>query len=265
MRFRSAGVLGALLATVVASTACASAARPVRVLFVGNSYTYYNNMPAIAAAVSEASGAGTMEVGMLVQAGQSLSDAAGPRLPELLRMMMGGRWDYVVLQEQSTLGGGFRDGRPVIGDPSRFHDAVRTLDREIRRAGGRTVLLVTWANAAAPEQQAAITSAYEAIADEVGAILVRAGPTWDAVRRRHPDIRLHQPDGSHPNENGSYLTACVLVARIFDVDLARGPARIPVTDLLSPGRRGTKVIEIDPATAEILRRAASEQASGTVN
>jgi hypothetical protein len=247
------------LGTVVHfSAACASGTRPVRILFIGNSYTYYNNMPAIAEAIYEASGAGHMETGMLVQAGQSLSDAAGPRLPELLRLMMGGRWDYVVLQQQSTLGGGFRNGRPVIGDPAAFHDAVRTLDREIREAGGRTVLLVTWANAAAPEQQAAITDAYDSIGAEIGAIIVRAGPAWDVVRRQHPGIRLHQADGSHPNENGSYLTACVLLEELFRLDLSTAPGRIAVTDLLSPGRRETTSITIDPEVATTLRGVAMD-------
>lgn len=250
------------LGTVLSSSAaCASGTRPVRILFVGNSYTYYNNMPAIAAAIYEASGAGHMEVGMLVQAGQSLRDVAGPRLPELLRLMMGGRWDYVVLQEQSTLGGGFRNGMPVIGDPAAFHDAVRALDREIRSAGGRTVLLVTWANAVAPEHQAAITDAYEAIGAETGATLVRAGPAWGRVLRDNPRIRLHQADGSHPNESGSYLTACVLLEELFRLDLSSSPDTFAVTDLFSPGRRETQIIKIDPDVAEVLRVAAMTESS----
>jgi len=250
-----------LLLTFVAllvSTACASAASPVRILFVGNSYTYYNNMPAIAEALYESSGEGQMEVGMLVQAGQRLSDAAGPRMPELLRMMMGGRWDYVVLQEQSTLGGGYRDGLPVLGDASAFHESVRVLDRAIREAGGRTVLLVTWANAAAPEQQGAITRAYESIAEEVGAVVVRAGPAWADVLRDHPGIRLHQQDGSHPNANGSYLTACVLLSTLFGTDLSEVPDSVRVPDLLSAGRRKTTDVSVDPLVAGVLKEEAAK-------
>lgn len=244
------------LCIVAVSTGCASANPPARVLFVGNSYTFYNNMPAIARALYEASGAGRMEIAMLVQGGQRLSDAAGPRLPELLRMMMGGRWDYVVLQEQSTLGGGYRDGLPVIGDPAAFHEAVRILDREIRAAGGRTVLLVTWANAAAPGQQELINRAYETIAAETGAIVVPAGTVWGRVLRDHPTIRLHQDDGSHPNANGSYLTACVLLETLFEVDLSSAPSSVRVPDLLSPSRAVT-TIEIDSGVARILASAAN--------
>jgi len=243
------------------STACASAARPVRILFVGNSYTYYNNMPAIAEALYESSGTGQVDVGMLVQAGQRLSDAAGPRMPELLRMMMGGRWDYVVLQEQSTLGGRYLDGRPVLGDSTSFHESVRALDRAIRDAGARTVLLVTWANAAAPEQQGEITRAYESIGEEVGAIVVRAGPAWADVLRNHPGIRLHQPDGSHPNENGSYLTACVLLSTLFGADLSSMPDSVRVPDLFSAGRRETIVVNVDPPVATVLREEAAAIAS----
>lgn len=268
MKCRFSGRTRTLLACVAilaVSSSCASAASPVRILFVGNSYTYYNNMPAIAESIYESSGAGPMETGMLVQAGQRLSDVAGSRQPELLRLMMGGRWDYVVLQEQSTLGGGFRDGLPVIGDPAAFHEAVRTLDREIRRAGARTVLLVTWANAAAPEQQGEITKAYETIASEVDAILVRAGPAWAEIRRAHPGIRLHQDDGSHPNAVGSYLTACTLLATLFDVDLSSAPKTLQVTDLLSPGRRGMQDVEIDPETARALIDAAQQVAAPAVH
>ncbi len=242
---------------LAATSACASTRKPVRILFVGNSYTYYNNLPRVAETLYEATNKGAFEVGMLVQAGQRLSDVAGPRMPEFLRMLMGGRWDYVVLQEQSSLGGGFGNGRPVLGNPGAFHEAVRALDKEIRRSGGRTVLLETWANERAPEQQGAISEAYASIADEIGALVVPAGQVWKAVRSAHPGIRLHQADGSHPAETGTYLTACLLLETLFEIDLSGAPARLSVPDILSPERRGTQVISIDPGMAAALREAAA--------
>ena len=50
-----------------------------------------------------------------------------------------------------------------------------------------------------------------------------AGLAWQDARRRWPDLDLYFTDGSHPNEAGSYLAACVLYATLTGKD-PRGAA-----------------------------------------
>ena len=85
-------------------TSAREAPRATRVLFIGNSYTYFNNLPAVFARVAEATGAGPVEVGMVAPGGTRLVDhwTRG----EARATFGASRWDVVVLQDQSTLGVG---------------------------------------------------------------------------------------------------------------------------------------------------------------
>ena len=106
---------------------------------------------------------------------------------------LGGGYDRVVLQEQSTL---------PVKSPARMHESVRLFDEQIRAAGARTVLYMTWARRHAPETQAAITDAYLAIGRELGADVIPAGLAWEHFLRDHDRPALHDRDGSHPTVAG---------------------------------------------------------------
>jgi len=64
--------------------------------------------------------------------------------------------------------------------------------------------------------QAAITSAYEEIANEVGARVAPVGEAWSAINGS--GVQLFADDGSHPSAVGSYLAAAVLYATLFGED-----------------------------------------------
>jgi hypothetical protein len=134
------------------------------------------------------------------------------------RHMLASRpWDLVILQEQSTLGRPEPGDAAGISDPRRtFWPGVRQWDDEIRRRGAHTGLLLTWARQDRPEQQAQLTEAYTTIGRERGALVVPAGPAWQAFRRVHPHLPLHVEDGSHPSALGSYLTAVTVLSAILD-------------------------------------------------
>jgi hypothetical protein len=190
------------------------AAGPLRVLFIGNSYTYVNNAPQIFAELARAALPDRrIETGMAAVGGATLvslwehSDA--------LQAIRSAKWDYVVLQENSLLGDGLRDGKFVVNSPAMFHWGVRLFDAEIRRAGARTVLLLTWSRRGQPDQQLDLNYAYDSVARELGAILVPVGPAWKRAREQDPALELYAQDGSHPAPSGSYLLACVLLDTLF--------------------------------------------------
>ena len=144
------------------------------------------------------------------------------------------RWDYVVLQEQSTL---------PVKNRARYHENVRLFDKEIRHSGAGTVLYLTWARADALHTQEAIDGAVYAIAQEIGAIVAPVGPAWREVTQARPDIALYLPDGSHPTAAGAYLSACVFARTL----LADAPAALELP----------RSLHVDAATAAVLRNAAA--------
>jgi hypothetical protein len=186
-----------------------------RVLFIGNSYTYVNDLPGMFAELAQ-SGKHAVETRTLAPGGWTLSDHVKDK--NTVPALQSEKWDYVVLQEQSEI--------PAV-EQSRQADmypAARTLIRMIAENGARPLLYMTWAHrdgdpgyglADYDSMQNQIVIGYLAIAREQGIPAVPVGYAWWRVRKQYPDISLWQTDGSHPDKNGTYLAACVFYAAIF--------------------------------------------------
>lgn len=184
----------------------------LNVLFIGNSFTARNDLPGLIAQLASARGK-SLEHQLISAGGASLRMHwnAG----EALKAIKQDHYDYVVLQEQSTL---------PIKNAKRMHENVRLFDEAIKAAGAQTVLYMTWARQHAPESQETITDAYTSIGEELNAIVVPVGAVWQRFLRTHAKPILHDKDQSHPTLAGSYLAACVF----FAVLLKESPVGISV-------------------------------------
>ena len=176
---------------------------PVRALFIGNSFTARNDVPGLIASLAEARGK-RLEHRLISAGGASLRMHwnRGDAQREIERT----RYDWVVLQEQSTL---------PVKNARRMHENVRLFDEVIRASGARMALYLTWARTNAPASQATITEAYASIGAELGATIVPVGVAWERVLAMPNHPVLHDRDGSHPTVAGSYLAACVFLAVLF--------------------------------------------------
>lgn len=199
----------------------------IRVLFIGNSYTFVNNLPGLLIELS-AHESKPLDAEMIAEGGATLANQwnEGKALAAIQR----GGWDYVVLQEQSTLGSGaVVNGIDQIGDPATFHDYVRLFNTEIQKVGAKTLLYLTWARQNAPQNQALLTNAYMGIADELHTMVAPVGIAWQNALKANPRLILHQDDGSHPDTAGSYLAACVFYATIYNKSPEGLPAHVSST------------------------------------
>lgn len=206
---------GALLLPATFKSELLAAPAKRRVLFIGNSYTYFNNLPQILSGLAaSAKPPQTLETEMITVGGATLKSLWSGGQPQAA--LAGKKWDYVVLQEQSTLGQTrMVDGVIQINDPKDFHASVRTIDPEIKKAGAKPLLYMTWARKDTPEKQSLLTDAYQNIGKELGDKVAPVGLAWQAALKARPDLELHVADKSHPNPAGSYLAACVFYATIF--------------------------------------------------
>jgi hypothetical protein len=178
----------------------------IRILFIGNSFTARHNLPAL---LAEMAAARDLRVAhdLISVGGASLRTHwnAGRAATAIET----GGYEYVVLQEQSTL---------PVKNAQRMAENVRLFDAAIRRAGAKTVLYMTWARRHTPEAQQAITEAYNTLGDELGAIVVPVGTAWQRCLAVHDQPALHDRDQSHPTLAGSYLAACVFLAALLKQD-----------------------------------------------
>src|SRR5690349_388345 len=159
----------ALFGVAVFLTLACSPTVPLRILFVGNSYTSVNDLPAMFAQLAGAGGH-PVETGMAAPGGWTLS--AHARSAETLHKLKSSKWDIVVLQEQSQV--------PAI-EPARtetMYPAGRSLVRLIVNVGATPIFFLTWAHrdglaeSGLPDYEAMqrqISRGYLGIAQELGA------------------------------------------------------------------------------------------------
>jgi hypothetical protein len=105
----------------------------LKVLFIGNSYTFCNKMPWIVSRLAE-SAQRTLVVDIVTQGGVSLEWHANNQ--ETLNAIEKGDWDVVVLQDRS-LG--------PIESRDKMHQFGMELNERIQEVGAETVLYMTWA------------------------------------------------------------------------------------------------------------------------
>ncbi len=178
--------------------------KPRKILFVGNSYVYFNDLDVVLKKLAaSASPPVKLLTARVVQGGATLEMHS--KAPKTLEKINRIKWDVVILQEQST--------RPTT-HPAIFSQYAQKLDALIDRRGAKTVLFMTWARQHKPEMTALLNRAYTQTGKKLDAFVAPAGLAWAASLKLHPEIALHDEDKSHPNPQGMYLTACVFYATL---------------------------------------------------
>ncbi len=195
---------------------------PIKMLFIGNSFTQRNDLPGLLSQMAAARKV-KFEHELISLGGASLRRHWNAGVAA--KAIESGGYNYVVLQEQSTL---------PVKNASRMAENVRLFDELIQWAGSRTVLFMTWARRHTPEASKTIADAYNAIAADLGAIVVPVGTVWQAFLAQHEQPALHDRDQSHPTLAGSYLAACVFLVVLFKqtpVGIESGPIGLEAGDM----------------------------------
>ena len=211
-----------------------------KILFIGNSYTFYGNLPEMIRQMAEYVGV-KLEVSSVTSGGKSLEWHCYNI--ETIQALQREKWDYVALQEFST--------RP-LEEPDRMYASAEALFNKVTSKKARAVLYLTWARKFLPETQPDISRAYLELARRTSALIFPAGPAWQIVMAKNPEIELYDPDLTHPSVLGTYLTACVFCSSILGLNPEK------VTNKIRLLHGATLVIE--PEVAAILQKSARKTA-----
>jgi hypothetical protein len=190
---------------------------PRQILFVGNSYFYYNDSlhNHTNRMVGEGEGIDDLAYRSITISGGSLDmhpfahyltpDAVGYEEP----------FDAVILQGHSAAANS--ESRSA-----RFRDAVVAADALIDESGAQTVLYMSHAygeghNSHDPEMTANLAALYTEVGAEVDALVIPVGLAFARAYEERPDLELHMEfDHSHPNLAGTYLAAATTYATLYD-------------------------------------------------
>lgn len=208
------------------------------VLFVGNSLTYSNDLPAIVENLLTTYGTvGTVHVESIAFANFGLQDHWSEGSARA-RIEAGG-WDVVVVQQ----GPSATEGRPsLIEYAGRFAQLAEA-------GGGRLAVYMVWPSTARFFDFDGVSESHRLAAEGADGLLLPAGDAWRAAWAVDPDLALYGPDGFHPSLMGSYLAALVMAQRLGGVDLADLP-----DGMIVPGG----VIALPEGVSDLLKDAATE-------
>lgn len=187
----------------------AAAEGDLRVLFVGNSYSF--QVPKVFAQIAKSKGK-EVHVEQVTKGGWTLAKHAAAEATRT--KISGAEWDVVVLQEQSQIPS-FPDAQKRMGP------AVEALGGLAKDSGSKLVFFETWGRRDGDVRnrkgdtfaamQKRLSAGYATAAKQGGGEVVPVGQVWASVKRDE----LWSKDGSHPSKVGTYLAACVFYAALF--------------------------------------------------
>jgi len=149
-------------------------------------------------------------------------------------------WDYVVLQQGPS-------SVEVNRDTLRL--ATTLFAEHIAAARGRPALFSAWPSMSRRQDFDRAIESYQLAAADVAGVFLPVAPAWLEILNREPSIQLYE-DELHPSQEGAYLAALVVYARLF----GRSPVGLPHELTL----RGGGSIRIDVPVAESLQQAAAD-------
>ncbi len=186
-----------------------SAQDSIRILFIGNSYTFGNTgitTPELPLRLKE--------MGHLY--GKTiLTDFAGAggvtlerqwKSGKAVNKINSGKYDYVVIQEHS-LG--------TIHNSPNFEKYARKFSDLISENNSKLVFYMTWARQYRPSMIDTISYEYLKIAEELNALVAPCGFAWDMAGSQYPAIPLYWSDNSHPRPEGVLLNTFVFYNTLF--------------------------------------------------
>jgi hypothetical protein len=181
---------------------------PHKILFIGDSFTYYQSgiyihFEKLAAAAKPP---------LVVTTGKSVFGGAFLHrlwdLKEPVKVIDSAAYDVVVLQEDIP--------ETTVAD---FREYADKFVAEVRKNHARPVLFMAWAY---PRlgwiSMAKIAQAHRDAAKELNVDVAPVGLAWQQASKQRPEINFYGPDREHPSIYGTYLATCVVYATIYDRD-----------------------------------------------
>jgi hypothetical protein len=205
-----------------------------RVLFVGNSLTYTNDLPGAVATVADALGR-DVAVASVAYPNFALEDHWHYGIADVITELAP---DIVVMQQGPS---SLPDNQLNLAAWS------DSLSAAARRAGGEPALLMVWPSLSREFAFDDVRDAYHTAAEGVTGAFIPAGEAFRALHAQHPELSPFGPDGFHPSDVGTVLAAYVAVGTLFGDAVTALPAE------LEPGPNGGRAISLDAEAAPILR------------
>lgn len=192
----------------------------VKVLFVGNSFTYFYNLPQVVSAMAGEQGFPLVARQSTV-GGSNLEQHWNEERGTVTRQLIEGEdWDYIVFNNHSL--------SPITA-PDAFMEYGQKFAELAKARGAKPVFMMTWAYESNPLMQGPITEKYQQLAAATASAYVPGGPLFAEARKWRPDLDLFFDD-KHPSYAGTYMLGLAFCKFFTGRSVAGLPERITTTD-----------------------------------
>jgi hypothetical protein len=190
------------------------------VLFIGNSLTYYNDLPVLVQGIADAAKGDSLIVAMVAGPDMALVDHWNQG--DAQKKIASSHWDFVVLQQGPSSVAINRDSLRLL---------TQMFAPLIWKAGGKPVLFSAWPQVDRRVDFPRAAESYRLAAADVGGVYAPVANAWIEAWNRDPSLALYS-DGIHASPTGTYLAALVIYSSVF----GKTPVGLPVTFRLRNGQ-----------------------------
>lgn len=173
----------------------------MKVLFIGNSHTYFNDMPYLFEQICEENGIDA-EVTMIAHGGKGFD--FHKKQEEVRFNILFGKYDYIVLQHVA---------HPFENEEVMFESA-KAIDEFIKQTPAKKILYMTWSEKVNEAGQQRMANAYYELGEMIHAKVAPVGLIWWDYLHKYPTEELYFTDGEHASETGSFLAAATIFSTI---------------------------------------------------
>lgn len=190
---------------------------PIKILFIGNSQTYYNDMPSMLEGLAKADNI-NCQVKSITGSSYKLSQFAttgNAYNTKILNALAADNYDYVVLQEHRV---------NIMKDLESTQNAISQLKEKIDQSGAKTILYATQGDHLGRDftingtsiyydnntLQYYMNKNYYSLSGVFDCDIAPVGLNYTRCMNEYPEITLYNEDMIHPSLEGSYLAACTL-------------------------------------------------------
>jgi hypothetical protein len=190
-----------------------------RILFIGNSLTYANDLPLMLQAIAAQAGK-ILVVDAITLPGAALEDHFRQRTAHAA--LANGGYQWVIMQQG-----------PSSLPESQDHllTWVKRYDPLIRAGGARPAMYMVWPDASRSAYFDAVRDSYSNAALAIDGMFIPAGEAWREAWRADPDLSLYGADNFHPSPLGSYAAALSMFAELYQ----QSPTGLPTQLRLKNG------------------------------
>ena len=189
-------------------------AKAERILFIGNSYTYSNDLPGLVAELYLSAKLPKPSIENIMMAGASLGDHW--KNPKTKQRIIEGSWTYIIMQQGPT---------SLASSQKELQADLAMAKPWLEQSKAKPAMFMVWPDTTRRRFLPQVRKGYADGAKSNEGLFLPAGVAWKELLEKQPKLELYSGDGLHPTPLGTYVAGLVITCKLTNLP----PERFPTT------------------------------------